>query len=49
MVLRMYVNNVACFRVKVVECECFRMDKGVKWVYHVTLVLNIYMGGGVWV
>ena len=36
----MYVNSIACAKVKGSECECFRIDSGETGVYHVPLALQ---------
>ena len=36
----MYVDNLACVRVKGCESKCFRIDNGVRRVYHVPMDLQ---------
>ena len=41
-----YVNNLACIRVKRCENESFRIDRGVRQVCIVSpWLFNVYMGG----
>ena len=35
-----YVNSLACVRVERGESECFRINSGVRRVYHVPLALQ---------
>ena len=41
---RIYVDSSACFRVKWGECQQFRIDNGVKQVYHVHLAFQYIHG-----
>ena len=36
----MYVNSLACARAKEGESDCFRIDSGVRRVYHVPLAFQ---------
>ena len=40
----MYVNSLTCVRVKGGESECFRINIGVRWVYHVPLASQCVYG-----
>ena len=40
----MYINSLACVRVKGGESECFRINSGVRWVYHVLMALQCIYG-----
>ena len=41
----MHVDNYACVRVKGGESEQFRIDSGMREVYHVPWLFNVYMDG----
>ena len=40
MVSRVFVNSLACVRIKVGENKCFRINSGVRRVYHYPLALQ---------
>ena len=40
----MYVNSLACVRVKGGESECFRINSDMRGVYHVLLALQCIYG-----